>query len=83
MRTTASGEIPAREGGDIRIGERTTWDASVTLALHRFLGLGERTGLSGLLLSVQGTNLSDRAVRDALFFPQPGRMVGVRLEAWR
>ena len=57
--------------------------AGQTLALDRFFGLGERTGLSGLLFSVIGTNLSDQSVRDAQFFPQPGRIVTFRLEAWR
>lgn len=78
-----TGEIPANEGGTLRISERTTLDASIAVQLHRVLRLGERTGLSGLLLSVVGTNLTDRAVRDALFFPQPGRIVMLRLEAWR
>jgi outer membrane cobalamin receptor len=78
-----TGDIPAREGGSLLIGARTTFDASLALELHRFFGLGERLGLSGLLFSVAATNFTDRAVRDALFFPQPGRIVTFRLEARR
>lgn len=79
-------DIPANEGGNLVIGDRTTWDASGSLALHRLPWLAascERAGLAGLRVSVIGTNLTDQAVRDALFFPQPGRTVTVRLEGWR
>jgi hypothetical protein len=36
-----------------------------------------------LLLTLEGRNLGDVAVRDAQFFPQPGRSFALRVEtAW-
>ena len=46
-------------------------------------GLGERLGVAGLVASVAVSNLTDRAVRDALIFPQPGRILTFRIEARR
>jgi outer membrane receptor protein involved in Fe transport len=73
-------EIPANEGGLRFLNERTTFDARLMLELDRLLRLSERTGLSQLLASVAADNLTDRAVRDAQFYPQPGRTLTFGLE---
>jgi outer membrane receptor protein involved in Fe transport len=75
-----TGEIPANEGGLRFLNERTTFDASAALELADLFGIRERTGLSGLLASVAAHNLTDRAVRDAQLYPQPGRTLTFGLE---
>ncbi len=67
-----TGEIPVSFSGLTALSDRTVYDASIVADLTRFaprLGLELRS----LLLSFGGRNLTDRAVRDAQFFPQPGR----------
>jgi outer membrane receptor protein involved in Fe transport len=76
-----TGEISANEGGRLILNDRTVFGASLGVELHRVLGLGERLGLAGLVASVSVSNLTDRAVRDALFVPQPGRILTFRIEA--
>ncbi len=76
------GDISVSEGGNVTIPSRTTYDASVAVDLSSLL---ESTrGMQGmpspLWLTLAGTNLSDRSVYDALFFPQPGRSVTLKLE---
>jgi iron complex outermembrane receptor protein len=75
-----TGEIPANEGGQRFLNQRTTFDASLGVELDGVFRLGERTGLSGLLASVAAHNVTDRAVRDAQLYPQPGRTLTFGLE---
>lgn len=77
------GAIPANESGSKTISARTTFDASLTLFLHRLPWVAGWLPPYELLLSLVGTNLTDVSVRDALAFPQPGRVVTLRIEARR
>ena len=58
---------------------RTVWDASISLELARLFR--NLSPLRDLTLSLEGKNLTDETVRDAEFFPQPGRSFALRLEA--
>ncbi len=74
--------IPANFGGGTVIPGRTVYHASAVLDLARIPQLPQELRLrpQEVLLSVNGTNLTDQAVRDAQGFPQPGRMFVFRLE---
>jgi outer membrane receptor protein involved in Fe transport len=72
-------EIPVTDTGGTVLPARTVWDASIVLDLARLFP--DRSPLGDLTLSVEGKNLTDEIVRDAQFFPQPGRSFAVRLEA--
>lgn len=76
-------EIPLNQSGRLFLSGRTTFDASLRLGLHALCSWPGRWGLRELALSFIGTNLGDRSLRDALSFPQPGRSLGLRLEARR
>jgi outer membrane cobalamin receptor len=67
--------IPVRSGGASKLPSRTIYNASLTFDFARLPGFRERWRLFArrLAVSVIGTNLADRSVRDALGFPQPGR----------
>ena len=63
------------------MSSRTVWNANASLNLAR-LGwdvLSDRFG--DLIVSFGVKNLTDRSVRDAEFFPQPGRSFYTRVEA--
>ena len=66
-------EIPVTLSAGTIISARWVFDASLVFDVAK-LSLWE-AGLwpESLLLSVVGTNLSDRSVYDAQYFPQPGR----------
>jgi len=68
-------EIPANEIPTLILGDRTTYDASLAVDLAQLLPGRPDWGPGELLVSVSGQNLTDRSVRDALGFPQPGRML--------
>ena len=74
--------IPAGFSGNRIIPGRTVYHASAVFDLARIPGLPDDLLLRSrrVLLSVNGTNLSDQAVRDAQGFPQPGRMFVFRME---
>ena len=76
-------DIPLNESGRLFLSGRTTYDASLRVALHALSPWPARLGLEQLAFSVAGTNLTDRAVRDALGFPRPGRILTFLLEARR
>lgn len=78
-----TGEIPINESGRNFLSERTTFDTSLRLGLHKLSSWPERLGLKELAFSVAATNVTDRSVRDALGFPQPGRILTFLLEARR
>ena len=77
-----TGDIPTDAGGTALVRGRAVWDASAALDLALLPGLGRYIPGGSLLLSVTGRNLGDVSVRDAAFFPQPGRSVAFRIE-WR
>lgn len=75
--------IPVSRAGNVFLPSRTVVDASASFDLARVGPVAGRISLRELWLVLEGENLGDRSVRDARFFPQPGRRVGVRLEgAW-
>lgn len=75
-----TGRIPVSETGNTVINARTTYDGGIVVDLVQAPGLGRRLPVRQLLASFVATNFTDVSVRDALFFPQPGRMLFVRLE---
>ncbi|HVP29902.1 MAG TPA: TonB-dependent receptor [Myxococcota bacterium] len=77
-----TGDIPVTDTGLTKIPARTVFDASLTVDAKQLPWLGPRVPAQRLLVSLMGRNLTDRSVRDALFFPQPGRTVAIRAEAW-
>jgi vitamin B12 transporter len=68
-----SGEIFVSPGGALRIGARSVWNASAAWNLARLDALGLDRFVDSLWIHVTLNNLSDVAVRDLLFAPQPGR----------
>lgn len=76
------GDISVSESGNVTIPSRTTYDASVAVNLSPLLegAKGMQRMPDMLWLTLAGTNLGDRSVYDALFFPQPGRSVTLKLE---
>jgi len=74
-------EIPVTPTGNTRVPARRTWDVAAWVDLARVPKLRERVPGDALRLGVEVTNLTDEWVRDAQWFPQPGRTWSVRLEA--
>jgi outer membrane receptor protein involved in Fe transport len=74
-------EIPVSDSGNTILPSRTVFDAALTVDLVRLAFVASHVPLDSLLVTVEGKNLTDRAVRDAQFFPQPGRSVGFAVEA--
>jgi iron complex outermembrane receptor protein len=72
--------IPVSESGRTILPARTTYDAGIVVDLVKVPLLGERIPLRSLLLSFVASNLTDVSVRDAQFFPQPGRVLNVQAE---
>ncbi len=68
-----TGEMSLNEGGTIRTAARTIWDASAALDLASLRPLRIGTWFSRLWLTFKVSNIGDISVRDARFFPQPGR----------
>ncbi|MEB2311688.1 MAG: TonB-dependent receptor [Polyangiaceae bacterium] len=73
-------EIPVTPTGSTLLPERTTWDATLWVDLAHLPRLRERLPLDSLRLGFEVANLSDELVRDAEYFPQPGRTWLVHLE---
>lgn len=77
-----TGDIPVTDTGGTVLPARTVFDASLTVDARQLPWIGPRLPVERLLLSVIAENVTDRSVRDALFFPQPGRSLTLRAEAW-
>lgn len=77
-----TGEIPVSDTGGTVLPARTVFDASFGIDARQLPWIGPRVPAEKLWLSIVGENLTDRSVRDALFFPQPGRTLTFRAEAW-
>jgi vitamin B12 transporter len=73
-------EIPVSESGNTVLPDRTVYDAALIVDLVRLGLLRESRPFDSLLVTLEGRNLGDVAVRDALFFPQPGRTLALRVE---
>ena len=73
-------EIPVSDSGNTILPARTVFDAAISVDLVRLGWWPTQLPARSLLLTLEGTNLSDRAVRDAQFFPQPGRSFALRVE---
>ncbi|MDG2049450.1 MAG: TonB-dependent receptor [Myxococcota bacterium] len=68
-----TGKIPVSPSGAILLPERIVWSASAALNCAEVFPAGWRPPVEALWLYATLNNISDIAVRDALFFPQPGR----------
>ena len=77
-----TGPIPVSPSGAIRLPARIVWSGSVAVNLAELLPGRWRPPVDELWLYGTLNNISDIAVRDALFFPQPGRAgyLGAQIE---
>src|SRR5690606_3050823 len=73
-------EIPVTPTGNTILPDRTVWDLALWVDLARVAGLRGRLPAETLRPGFEVANLGDELVRDAQFFPQPGRSWLVRLE---
>ena len=73
-------EIPVSDSGNTILPARTVFDAAISVDLVRLGWWPAKLPARSVLLTLEGTNLADVAVRDAQFFPQPGRTVALRVE---
>lgn len=76
-----TGQIPVSEGGKLLLPARSVWNVSASANLSHVPRLGLDRVFGSLWLVLAVNNVADVAVRDALFFPQPGRNARVGLEA--
>jgi iron complex outermembrane receptor protein len=73
--------IPVTTSGRTRIADsRAIYGLSLGVDLAQLPWLGEAIPGSALLLSFAVKNLTDRSVRDAVFFPQPGRTLAFTVD---
>ena len=84
-----AGRIPVNELGTIRLPARTTVDLVASAELRSLLArlapgradvAGSSSVFDALWLGLRVRNVGDRSVRDARFFPQPGRTLSVTVE---
>jgi outer membrane cobalamin receptor len=74
-------ELLVDEGTGSYLPDRSVWNASFSLNLAALRWLRLERWSHALWVYVEGNNLSDEAVRDALTFPQPGRSFAGGFEA--
>jgi hypothetical protein len=74
-------EILVDEGSGSYLPDRSVWNASASLNLAALRWLRLERWSNALWVYVEGNNLSDESVRDALAFPQPGRHLAAGFEA--
>jgi vitamin B12 transporter len=78
-----TGEIPVSPSGAIMLPSRIVWSASAAINLAGFDALHMPERLREFWIYLTLDNISDVAVRDGLFFPQPGRSGYIGTEiAW-
>ena len=65
--------------GGTRISARAIYGLSFAIDIAQLPFVGEHVPGRELLFSVAVKNLGDRSVRDAAFFPQPGRTLAFTL----
>lgn len=77
-----TGEIPVSPSGAILLPSRIVWSASAAINLAGFDALHMPGRLREFWIYLTLSNISDVAVRDGLFFPQPGRsgFIGTEIE---
>jgi outer membrane receptor protein involved in Fe transport len=73
-------DLPVTADGGTTVSSRRVWNASAALDLLQLPYLDEHLPGERLLVSVTVDNLTDQSLRDAQFFPQPGRWLTVRVE---
>ena len=76
-------DIPTTFTGGTRISARVVLNASLSTNLTRLASLRRWLPFSDVVVSVGATNLTNASVRDATFFPQPGRAYFVTAEIRR
>ncbi len=74
--------VPVSASGNTSLesGSNTTYGLSLVVDVVQIPGLAALIPGSHLRLSAAVTNLTDESVRDAQFFPQPGRTLAFRAE---
>jgi outer membrane cobalamin receptor len=76
-----TGSITVSASGNVKLSSRKVWNASAGVNLGRLLRKwGVPTALDRLWASAALSNIGDASVRDAVFFPQPGRTLSLALE---
>jgi outer membrane cobalamin receptor len=76
-------EIPVSDSGNTVLPSRTVFDAALSVDLALLGWLPAQLPARSLLVTFEAKNIGDVAVRDAQFFPQPGRSLALRVEtAW-
>lgn len=73
-------EIPVSDSGNTILPSREVFDAALSVDLAQLAFVAARVPVDSLLVTFEAKNLGDVAVRDAQFFPQPGRTLALRLE---
>lgn len=73
-------EIPVSDSGNTILPDREVFDAALTLDLAQLDLVAARVPVESLLVTFEVKNIGDVAVRDAQFFPQPGRTLALRVE---
>ena len=74
--------FPANRTGAVRVQSRTVYDLSLVVTDRVWPPLTRILPGRSLVFSVSAFNVTDESVRDAVFFPQPGRNLRFRLE-WK
>ena len=76
-------EIPVSDSGNTILPARTVFDAAISVDLALLGWLPAQVPVRSLLVTLEAKNIGDVAVRDAQFFPQPGRNFELRVgTAW-
>jgi outer membrane receptor protein involved in Fe transport len=76
-------EIPVSDSGNTILPARTVFDAAIAVDLALLGWVPSQLPLRSLLVTLEVKNIGDVAVRDAQFFPQPGRNLELRVgTAW-
>jgi len=75
-----TGQLPLTNGGAAWIESQSTWDVSGSLNFAANVRIQNFTRLEKLWLTVKVTNIGDESLRDARFYPRPGRAMMIALE---
>ncbi|MFL2937022.1 MAG: TonB-dependent receptor plug domain-containing protein [Myxococcota bacterium] len=68
-----TGAIPASASGQISLPARSVWNGQLGLNLAAFPVIPLPSSIRSFWLYASLENISDVAIRDAIYFPQPGR----------